>query len=146
MTRNYSFYTSTLFWSSSALLYVVAQFRRWEEPQEPRETHLNMGRPYKTLRKQIPSLTRRHRATHVKWGLKYHSWFMLNIHGRIWIVFPKIHLLGLRQQVVQVVPPLVVKVEVLALRLALGAHHLSNGWPVPAVLHQPCRGKETLYE
>lgn len=41
--------------------------------------------------------------------------------------------------------PLVVEVEVLALRLALGAHHLSDGWPVPAVLYQPCGKKETLY-
>lgn len=52
-----------------------------------------------------------------------------------------VHLSGLRQQVVQVVPPLVVEVEVLALRLTLGAHHFSDGWPVPAVLYQPCRRK-----
>lgn len=58
----------------------------------------------------------------------------------------KSHLFGLRQQVIQVVPSLVVEIEVLALRLALGAHHFRNGRPVPAVLHQPCERKETLYD
>lgn len=55
-----------------------------------------------------------------------------------------IHLFGLRQQVVQVVPPLVVEVEVLALRLTLGAHHFSDSRPVPAVLYQSCRRRERL--
>ena len=47
------------------------------------------------------------------------------------------YLLVLLEQVVQVVAPLVVEVEVLALGLALGAHHLVDGRPVPPVLHQP---------
>lgn len=41
----------------------------------------------------------------------------------------------LLQQVVQVMTPLVVEIEVLALRLAFGAHHFGNGRPVSSMLN-----------
>lgn len=50
----------------------------------------------------------------------------------------------LLEQVVQVVPSLVVEVEVLALSLALGAHHLGNGWPVTPMLHKAWQREKRL--
>jgi len=52
----------------------------------------------------------------------------------------KVYLLMLLQQVVQVVTSLVIEIEVLALCLTFGAHHLGNGCPVSTMLNKPWRG------
>lgn len=43
----------------------------------------------------------------------------------------------LLEEIVKIVAPLIVEVEVLALRFTFGAHHFSDGRPVSAVLNQP---------
>lgn len=46
----------------------------------------------------------------------------------------------LLQDLIQVLPLLVVEVEVLTLGHSLGAHHPGDGRPVPAVFQKTCRG------
>lgn len=43
----------------------------------------------------------------------------------------------LLEKIVEIVAPLIVKIEVLALSFTFSAHHFSNGCPVSAVLNQP---------
>lgn len=46
----------------------------------------------------------------------------------------------LLEKIVEIVAPLVVEIEVLALSFTFGAHHFGDGCPVPAVLNQPWGG------